>query len=134
MKKILLLILALGAIGAGVGYYMYNKPVASLENKKADFVVTAAQLITDYEANEQAANDKYLGKVVEVSGKVVDITTEEGKTKVQIETPNPISLIICEMETGTNVETIKAGDEATIKGMCSGYLSDVILVQATIVK
>jgi hypothetical protein len=134
MKRILLLLLALGAIGAGFGYYMYNKPVASLEKQKADVMVTAAQLIADYEADEQSANDKYLGKVVEVSGKVADITTEEGKTKVQIETPNPISLIICELETGTETGSLKAGDETVIKGMCSGYLSDVILVQATIVK
>ena len=134
MKKVLILLLALGVIAAGVGYYMYNKPVASLEKKKADISITAAQLISDYEADEKSANDKYLGKLIEVSGKVADITTEEGKTKIQLETPNPISLIICEMETGKETGSIQAGDETVIKGMCSGYLSDVILVQATIVK
>ena len=134
MKKILLLILALGIIGAGIGYYMYNKPVASLEKKKADAEVTADQLITAYETDEQAADSLYLGKVVQVKGKVSHVAQEDGTTKIQLETSNPISLIICEMEESNTITEVKSGDEVTIKGMCSGYLSDVILVQSTLVK
>ena len=134
MKKILLLILALGITGAGIGYYMYNKPVASLEKKKADAEVTADQLITAYETDEKAADSLYLGKVVQVKGKVSAVAQEEGRTKIQLETANPISLIICEMEDSTTVAEVKSGDQVTIKGMCSGYLSDVILVQSTLVK
>ena len=134
MKKILLLILALGIIGAGIGYYMYNKPVASLEKKKADAEVTADQLITAYETDEKVADSLYLGKVVQVKGKVSGVAQEEGRTKIQLETSNPMSLIICEMEESTTVTEVKSGDEVTIKGMCSGYLSDVILVQSTLVK
>ena len=123
----------LGMIGAGVGYYMYNKPVASLENKKPDVEVSAVKLISDYEADEKNADGMYLGKIVEVTGKIAAITVEEGKTKVQIETGNPMSMIICELEEGSEAGSIKAGDEIKIKGMCSGYLSDVILVQASLV-
>lgn len=134
MRKIFLFLLVLGMMGAGVGYYMYNKPVASLENKKPDVEVSAAKLISDYEADEKAANETYLGKVVEVAGKVAAIAVEEGKTKVQIETGNPMSMIICELEDGSEAGALKDGDEVKIKGMCSGYLSDVILVQASLVK
>ncbi len=134
MRKIILFLLVLGMIAAGVGYYMYNKPVASLENKKPDVEVSAAKLITDYEADEKVANEMYLGKVVEVTGKVAAVAVEEGKTKVQIETGNPMSMIICELEDGSEAGSIKAGEELKIKGMCSGYLSDVILVQASLVK
>lgn len=134
MRKVILFILMLGIIGAGVGYYMYNKPVASLEKKKPDVEVSASKLIEDYEADETAANTTYLGKVVQVSGKIADITAEEGKKKVQLETSNPISMIICELEDGTSAEQLKTGDEVIIKGLCTGYLSDVILVQSSIVK
>jgi tRNA_anti-like len=134
MKKLVIPLLLLGIIGAGIGYYMYNKPVASLEHKKPDTVVEASQLVSDYEADEKSANEKYLGKVVQVSGKVADITTEEGKKKVILETGNPMSMIICELENGNAPVSIKAGDEVKMKGMCSGYLSDVILVQASVVK
>jgi len=113
---------------------MYNKPVASLEKKKADAEVTADQLITAYETDEKVADSLYLGKVVQVKGKVSGVAQEEGRTKIQLETSNPMSLIICEMEESTTVTEVKSGDEVTIKGMCSGYLSDVILVQSTLVK
>jgi len=134
MRKIILFLLVLGIIGAGIGYYMYNKPVASLENKKPDVEVAASRMIGDYEADEKAANEMYLGKVVQVEGKVAAVAVEEGKTKVQLETGNPMSMIICELEDGSEAGSLKAGDEVKIKGMCSGYLSDVILVQASLVK
>jgi hypothetical protein len=133
MRKVILFLLVLGVIGAGIGYYMYNKPVASLEKKKPDVEVTASQLITDYEADETKANETYLGKLVQVSGKVVDITLEDGRKKIHLETPNPISLIICELEAGKETGALKAGDEVKVKGLCSGYLSDVILVQSSLV-
>jgi tRNA_anti-like len=134
MRKVILFILVLGVIGAGIGYYMYNKPVASLEKKKADVEATADEIIAAYEADEKAADGLYLGKVVQVTGKVSVITEEGGTKKIQLETSNPMALIICEMETGTETEGVKAGDMVSVKGMCSGYLSDVILVQSTLVK
>lgn len=137
MKKVLLLLLLLGVIGAGFGYYMYNKPVASLEKKKPEVEVTAGMLLAAYQKDENAANETYLGKVVQVSGKVASITNEAGQIKIQLETPNPMSSIICELENGVETETLKPGDEVAIKGSCTGYQSlgdmgDVILVQSTI--
>jgi len=134
MKKILIALILLAIIGAGYGYYIYNKPVASLEDQVADVAITADQLISEYENNESAANEKYLGKVVVVTGKITEITEEEGKKKVNLETSNPISAVICEMEENKKTEDLKAGDIIKVKGMCSGYLSDVILVQSVIVK
>ena len=134
MKKILIALIVLAVIGAGYGYYMYNKPVESLESKEADVTISADQLISDYGSDEKTANEKYLGKVVVVSGKIGTITNEDGKKKVNLETSNPISSVICEMEDNKKTEDLKTGDNIKVKGMCSGYLSDVILVQAVIVK
>ena len=134
MKKILILLVILAIIGGGYGYYMYNKKVESLEHKKADISVSADQIIKDYEADEKTANEKYLGKIVEVSGRVTEITNEEGKEKVSLESSSPISSVICEVEEGMSTGEVKAGDNVKMKGLCSGYLSDVILVQSSVVK
>ncbi len=134
MKKIIIPLIILGLIAGGIGFYMYNKPVASLEKKKADVTITAEQLLADYEENEQTANDKYLGKVVEVSGKVAQVTTDNGKDKVLFETSNPISMVIAELDEGNSATGLQVGEQAKVKGMCSGYLSDVILVRSTIVE
>ena len=134
MKKVLIPLLAIALIAGAVGFYMYNKPVENLNNKKAEVTVTAEALLADYESNEQSANEKYLGKVVEVSGKVAEITTGEGKNKIHLETSNPISVIIAELDEGNTIEGLAVGEQGTVKGMCSGYLSDVILVRSSIVK
>lgn len=134
MKKVILPLVLIVLVAISVGYYMYNKPVESLNNKAADITITADQLLADYEADEKAANDKYLGKVVQVSGKVSDVTTEDGKNKIHFETSNPISLVITELDEGNSAEGVAAGGEATVKGLCSGYLSDVILVRSSVVK
>lgn len=134
MKKVLLSLIILGALAAGYGYYMYNKPVESLDHKKADVMVSATQILTDYEADETKANEVYLGKVVEVSGKISEITQEEGKRKVHLDTGSPMSLVICELEDDQGTEALVVGNDIKIKGQCTGYLSDVILVRATIVK
>ena len=60
MRKVILILLALGVIGAGIGYYMYNKPVASLEKKKTDVEATSDEIIAAYEADEKAADGVYL--------------------------------------------------------------------------
>lgn len=138
MRKVLLFILMLGIIGAGVGYYMYNKPVASLEKKKPEVEVTASQLLADYETDETKANEMYLGKLVQVSGKVASITDEAGVVKILLEISNPLSSITCELETGMEIGPLKPGDDVIIKGSCTGYQSlgdmgDVILVQSSIV-
>lgn len=133
MKKILLVILGLVVVVVGAWLYL-NRNVASLQNQKPDVEVSAQKLLEDYAADEKTANETYLGKVVQVSGKVTTITEEEGKKKVNLDTGNPISAIICEVENGKDIGSVKAGDEVKMKGLCSGYLSDVILVQANVVK
>ena len=42
-----------------------------IADKDPDFVVTAAQIVAEYEASESAADDKYKGKVVLVTGVVI---------------------------------------------------------------
>jgi hypothetical protein len=134
MKKIIIPLLVLGLIGAGIGYYMYNKPVERLEKKQAEVSVSADQLVSDYETNENEADAKYLGKIVEVNGKVSQITSEEGINKVHLETSNPIAAVICDLDKGNEPGNLKVGDQAKIKGMCSGYLGDVIIDRSSIVR
>ncbi len=121
-------------IGGGYIYYIYNKPVQSLENQKPEVEVSAAEMIAAYEVDEKAADEIYLGKIVQVSGTISDITKENGIIKVLVETDSPMSMVICELEQGLETGSLKPGDEVKIKGRCTGFLSDVILVQSSIVK
>jgi hypothetical protein len=124
---VILIFLLVGVIGA---YLLYNKPHRSVD-EGTGIPVTAAVLFKDYETDEVAANAKYLDQVVEVSGKVSDqYVNQQGKTVVLLATEHPLYGIQCTLNDSTNAPI--PGEVVTIKGICTGYLSDVIVIQARV--
>ena len=127
-KKIIASILLLGIIGAGIGYYMYSKPLASINSMKTDHQISSTDLLEVFEDDETVANEKYLDKVIEVTGTVIKAETLNGTTSIYLSTENDLSNIICQLE--KEDDSIKKGQEVTIKGICTGYLMDVVLVRS----
>ena len=78
MKKILIIVLALAAIGGGVGYYLWNKPPESMAVQKADLGMPAAELVAAFAKDEAAANTQYVGKIIAVTGKVKEVCQVKG--------------------------------------------------------
>jgi len=72
MKKILIIVLIVLGSAFAYGYYLYHKPHQGLANKQASFAMTSKELFTAYDQNEDNANQKYLGKIVSVTGRVAD--------------------------------------------------------------
>lgn len=131
MKRILLIILLLLAIGGGVGYYMFTKKVPTLENQKADFELTANQLFDEFDADENAALAKYENKVIDVTGNVVSVKENEGTWNIILEAENAMAGgINCSFSKDPG----KLTDSHTIRGRCQGFLMDVVLNNCTTVK
>lgn len=108
-----------------VAYKMYNKPHRTVDDEEA-LVVSAVQLFDDFEQNESEANKKYLDKVVEVTGRISEVSTNmDNKPIVVLETDNSMFGVRCTMS-GSSL-TAQEGSLATIKGICTGYLSDVVI-------
>lgn len=129
-KWLILSLLLIAGTGAVIGYKMYNKPhrdVAAATAVKA----TAAALVTEYEANEQQANGKYLDKVLEVTGEVTGLSkNQKGETVIELKGTD-MSGLMCTLESALQAE-IKTGESITLKGICTGYLTDVVLVRCTV--
>ncbi len=136
MKKILLGLLVLGLLGAGYGYYMFNKPVASTEGAKASFAVEAPALFSAFEQDEAVANEKYLNQVVEVSGTLGEIKTgDAGNPQLVLKAGDDAMFgVICEMESGFDVSGLQTGRAVKVKGVVSGMLMDVVLVRCVLVE
>ena len=113
--------------GGFVGYKMYNKPHRDVARIKA-VAVTANRLVTGYETNEAHADSVYLDKVLEVGGIVTEISkNQKGESIISLEGTGT-GTVRCTME-GSVQHDMKAGDSVTIKGICTGYLMDVIIVR-----
>jgi ATP-dependent 26S proteasome regulatory subunit len=132
MKKLVLIGMVLAAVLVIVGYKLYNKDHRSVEDETA-IVLNASDLFGEYEANETEANTKYLDKVLEVTGTVSEIiTNQDGKSVIILSTSNPMFGINCTMEGDS--ENISVGSTVSIKGICTGYLSDVVITRGVATK
>lgn len=135
MKKILLILFVLAAGGVAYGVYMYNKPHKNMQRQAVDFKMAASTLYNDFEENEEAANAKYLDKVIAVSGSIRSIVKEDGKVSIILDTDNLLGGITCELDDfSEHTQTdFQEGDQISIKGICTGMLMDVVLVRCVII-
>jgi len=131
MKKVFFLVVAIAALaGAAAGYYLWNKPHQNISKAEAAYSVEANALFVEFESDETAANAKYLSKIIEVKGEVSQVLDGENTTVV-LATENGIFGVKCELDPHSKVAfpTYKSGDQVTLKGECSGFLGDVVLVR-----
>jgi hypothetical protein len=134
MKKTLLILLFLGIAAAAVGLYFYFKPTASVANEKPEFSISAEQLVADFEKDEKAANEKYLGKVIELSGTVSEKSFDSNGILNITLAGEEIAGVTCQMfkENQPKASGVHEGAVCKIKGRCTGILMDVILVDCVI--
>ncbi|REJ81157.1 MAG: hypothetical protein DWQ44_11680 [Bacteroidetes bacterium] len=130
-NKILLIgvLVFLGA--AAFGIYLYNKPHKSVRNITPVAFIDSSDLISEFESDEESANGKYLGKVVQVSGTVISSSIDkEGNLNVMLEGPD-LAAVSCQFEKGFRPiqGQFSEGKRTSIKGFCTGILIDVVLVQ-----
>jgi hypothetical protein len=116
-------------------YHLYVKPHQSAAGESADFTIDADSLYQQYQTNEHLADQKYLGKVIEVSGKLSEIQ-HSGSTEIWILSPQPGGGgINCQLFAGTKPDPEpKSGDPVTVKGRCTGFLMDVNLADCVLRK
>ena len=121
-KKILFVTAAaIIVVTAVTGYFMWNKPHKDV--KAADSVkITAVDLYNIFITDSLKAKSSYTDKVVEVSGRIAQVSVNQQQQQViLIKTAVDGAYINCTME--EKAVGLKAGDDITIKGICSGYIS-----------
>jgi hypothetical protein len=136
--KILLGLAIIGIIAVAVIYiFVYNKPHPDYENLKPDYSLTAKALFDEFTANSPAAQQKYNGKMVEITGEVTGM-----------EATDSITIIIFAFSKGDfgdegvrctvlpkfndAARKLQMGTPVKIKGYCTGFTGDVIFEQCTV--
>lgn len=131
-KNIFIIIGLIILSGLGYAYYMWNKPARDVAEEKG-IQITAVAIFDSFSNNEQSANVQFLNKAIEVNGKVSDVKKNQaGETVVYLQSDDPVFGVNCTFKQDPG--TITKGSIITFKGICTGYLSDVILNEGIIVK
>lgn len=131
-KKILSLAVVIGLITAAFVYYyvfIYSKNNHRNVANEKGIVVTAVQLVNDYTNSEDSANKKYLDKTIEVTGEVASVK-QDSLISVTLKSNDAFASVYCTMQ--GNQAKPDSGKTITIKGICTGKLSDVVLKDAII--
>lgn len=90
---------------------------------KVDFEITASDLYSEYNANEVAAEEKFKGKKIAVTGIVSDIRKDfAGNAKVSLEI-GILQTINCNFGKNTGVVSkLNKQDKITVLGTCKGFI------------
>jgi hypothetical protein len=120
---------------AGWGFYQYQRPRANIANKTADFTMNAPDLFGAYQKDETASNKKFSDKIIEVKGKVAEIEQTDTTMSIQLK-GGDMGGINCSLKTTSDekIQPPAKGAIVTIKGICTGYLMDVNLVDCVLEK
>lgn len=135
-RKILIGLILVTVIGIIIAVSMYFKPHQSMIRLSPEFMMTSDELLMTFETDEIAANEKLVDKVIEVSGIIGTVQTDNDGITVIISTDNPVSGIICEMDdlSSHKMEDLAEGETVKLKCLCTGYLMDVSMRRCIVVK
>ena len=122
--------------GVAVGIYLYTKPSPKAADMKADFELKSQELTSAFQGNAEKAALNYSGKVILVTGKLLEIKTDDKGLVTLILEGSPGATVSCILEKPMSLTVIK-GELLSIKGFCAGWddlFSEVKLHSGGIVK
>lgn len=138
-RKIVTFIFA-GVIIAAIAVFItwkwvFREASTDVSSQKAEITMDAVTLVQNFEANEDSANARYLNKIISISGNVDNVKENDDNITVYLKNPDDLSGVRCSFDkTAIDPVSVKPGDKVKIKGICSGYLLDVVLNKCAIDK
>jgi hypothetical protein len=106
-------------------WYQFNRTVQGLADVSADYSVEASALINEFVSNEEAAQKKYLNKILSVKGTIKGIEPGSAGTVVLGDTTD-MNGVRCVLDSTANATTnsLQRGAVITIKGAITGFNKD----------
>jgi len=111
----------------------YNRTQKSTFDIDVFASTTATSLVKEFEVDETSANKKYNDQVISVKGIIQSIELTDSTQRIILK--GETGGVIGELEKSERKKTavLKAGDSVILKGVCTGFLMDVILIRTIIV-
>lgn len=134
IKITLFVVFFMAVAGIGVALYLYNLKPADINHVKPAYTVTTQEIQDAFNKDEAGASKKYVNKVIEVTGIVNSVLSGEGNTyNLSLYTGSLSTFIICTLQETEGFRRPNVGEIITIRGICSGYLMDILMNNCVII-
>ena len=139
MSRKYIILISFVVVAAVIGLlalrWVYKPAATSVDAEKADVVISAGDLVNQFETDETAANKSYLDKIVLVTGTIESVSEDQTVITVSLKNPGDLSGVLCSFDNTTlKKEDFITGKQIKVKGICTGYLMDVVLTKCSLVK
>lgn len=135
-KIVLFLFSLLLATGLYLYFGLYNSTYTNIDSIPTEIKISSSELISSFIHDEKNANSTYRDKIIEVEGLVKEVTFLNNRNTVLLHGDNIYSSVLCDMHANQTdeIKTLRKGQKIMLKGVCKGFLKDVILLHCTLIK
>lgn len=129
IKKYLLVIAIIALASAFfVLKYAFRKSETSVAGKQTNIEVTVSEILLTFDSNEKLGDSLYLDKIIIVSGKVESVKEDSTGVTIYMKEDDAVSGVLCSFSKDVvNASNIAKGEHLKIKGICTGFLMDVVM-------
>lgn len=123
MGKILLLLTTTLIAGIVFYYFYIGKPHQEARKEQTSYELNASELYGAFEENEERANEKYLDKIITVTGQVGEILRDkQGKDVLILKNEDDLFGVKCNIapEDSVRASKVEEGNIVTLKCICKG--------------
>ena len=134
-KKVLAAIVFFFLAAGGYGWYLYTKSPADIRKMDADFSIHASRLVNDFKQDESKAVERYVDKILIVSGRIAAIEKNKGQITIALDAGDPMCYVACSFYSNeiNSPGNLVPGATIQVKGNCTGMLTDVVLNKCSLV-
>ena len=137
-KKFKYILAFLGVLAVMLFFVLKQMNQEHVDVKKTapDMIIAVDEILSDYQNDEEKANSRFTDKIIQLKGVISKISTQNDNATVTLMSPNFDATVICSFQSEESLSVLKyeEGGEISLKGICKGYLLDVILVNCVLIK
>lgn len=108
---------------------VWSETHRATDNVKAEYSLSATELLNEFIASDSLANAKYMEKIIEVNGNASQVERKsDSTTNIRFDDPSGSYLSFSfDKEHFEELKNINSGDAVSLKGSCSGSIYSEIL-------
>ncbi|OEK07843.1 hypothetical protein A8C32_15285 [Flavivirga aquatica] len=135
-NKLIIILFSLFLMTGLYAYFLLSRSsFINMKEVSPVLKISAAEISEHYLEDEKKSDSMYKGKVLEIKGIIKKINFLNNRNTLILQGYNTYSNIICDIQNVNKKEfdKLELGDKINLKGICKGFLKDVIILNCVLV-